>query len=184
MESVHLNETIAAALRRERTRAGITLTELARRAGLAKSTLSQLESGGGNPSVETLWALAGALGVPFSRLVDPPGAAVRLVRADEGTPHHADDADYSATLLAAAPPHVRRDIYRIAAEPGDTHHSEPHQPGTVEHLVIGSGRAEAGPADEPVELGPGDYLAYPGDAPHVFRALLPGTTGVIAMDHS
>src|SRR5690242_11606233 len=53
---------IAAALRRERARAGLSLTELARRAGVAKSTLSQLESGLGNPSVETLWALGVALG--------------------------------------------------------------------------------------------------------------------------
>ena len=35
----------------------ISLTELARRAGLAKSTLSQLEAGTGNPSIETLWSL-------------------------------------------------------------------------------------------------------------------------------
>ena len=44
----------------ERERAGMSLAELAR-AGLAKSTLSQLESGTGNPSLETLWALAMAL---------------------------------------------------------------------------------------------------------------------------
>ena len=41
---------LATALRRERERAGMSLAELARRAGLAKSTLSQLESGTGNPS--------------------------------------------------------------------------------------------------------------------------------------
>src|SRR6266853_6574259 len=63
---------IAASIRRERDRAGRSLTELARRAGIAKSTLSQLESGAGNPSVETLWGLGTALGVPLSRLIDPP----------------------------------------------------------------------------------------------------------------
>src|SRR5947207_1806494 len=41
---------IARALRRERGRVGLSLTELARRAGIAKSTLSQLEAGNGNPS--------------------------------------------------------------------------------------------------------------------------------------
>ncbi|MEV1006877.1 XRE family transcriptional regulator [Streptomyces sp. NPDC049881] len=178
-----LNATIAASIRRERARAGLTLTELARRARLAKSTLSQLESGGGNPSVETLWALALALDVPFSHLVDPPAPPVRLVRAGEGDAHHAEDADYAATLLAAGPAHVRRDLYRIAAEPGDSHLSPPHRTGTVEHLVLATGRAEAGPSDDPVELAPGDYLAYPGDGPHLFRALAPGTTAVIVMEH-
>ena len=37
-------EVIAASLRRERRRTGLSLTEVARRAGIAKSTLSQLES--------------------------------------------------------------------------------------------------------------------------------------------
>ncbi|TVT16979.1 helix-turn-helix transcriptional regulator, partial [Amycolatopsis rhizosphaerae] len=88
-------DLIAAALRRERARAGLSLTELARRAEVAKSTLSQLESGTGNPSVETLWALGTALGVPFSRLVDPPGTAGRLIRAGEGPAVPAEGADYT-----------------------------------------------------------------------------------------
>jgi len=76
--------TIAAALRRERERHGVSLTELARRAGIAKSTLSQLEAGSGNPSVETLWALGVALDVPFSRLVEPERPQVRVIRAGKG----------------------------------------------------------------------------------------------------
>src|SRR5260370_28823769 len=106
---------IAASLRRERARAGLSLTEVARRAGIAKSTLSQLESGTGNPSVETLWALGVALGVPFSRLVDPPRPAVTVLRAGEGPVFHSERANYTATLLAACPPRARRDIYVVRA---------------------------------------------------------------------
>ncbi|MEU8275615.1 helix-turn-helix domain-containing protein [Microbispora bryophytorum] len=171
------------AIRRERERAGLSLTELAKRAGIAKSTLSQLESGAGNPSVETLWALGGALGVPFSHLVDPPRPVVRVIRAGEGPATYSQQAGYSATLLAACPPNARRDLYRISAQPGPPRASDPHMTGTVEHLLIGAGRALAGPAQEPVELGPGDYVAYPGDVPHVFEALEPDTTAVIVMEH-
>jgi transcriptional regulator with XRE-family HTH domain len=175
--------TIAASLRRERQRAGLSLTELARRAQVAKSTLSQLESGTGNPSVETLWALGVALDVPFSRLVEPPRRAVQLIRAGEGPVTYAEHSSYAATVLAACPPHARRDIYRIAAQPGEPRVSQPHMPGTSEHVVLGSGRARVGPADEPVELAPGDYVCYPGDAPHVFEALRPDTSAVIVMEH-
>ena len=41
---------IAASLRRERERLGLSQSELAKRAGIAKSTLSQLEAAAGNPS--------------------------------------------------------------------------------------------------------------------------------------
>src|SRR5262245_64322370 len=96
---------IAAALRRERDRAGLSLTELARRAGIAKSTLSQLESGTGNPSVETLWALGVALDVPFSQLVEPPAPQVRVVRAGQGPTIASSHAQFVATLLSAGSPH-------------------------------------------------------------------------------
>ena len=174
---------IAASLRQERTRAGLSLTEVARRAGIAKSTLSQLENGRGNPSVETLWALGVALGVPFARLVDPPRRGVQVVRAGEGPVLHAERAHYEATILASCPPGARRDIYRVCAQPGPPRAAQPHMPGTMEHLVLSTGRVLAGPTGEAVELGPGDYVAYPGDVPHIFDALEPDTTGVIVMEH-
>ncbi|MBD0675592.1 transcriptional regulator [Streptomyces sp. CBMA156] len=174
---------IATSIRRERERSGLSMAELARRAGIAKSTLSQLESGAGNPSVETLWALGVALNVPFSRLVDPPRPVVRVVRAGEGPVTHSEHAEYAATALSSCPPNARRDIYRIEAQPGEARASDPHMPGTIEHVLIGAGRALVGPTEAPVELGPGDYVSYPGDAPHVFRALAPDTLAVIVMEH-
>jgi quercetin dioxygenase-like cupin family protein len=57
-------------------------------------------------------------------------------------------------------------------------------PGTVEHVVLSTGRALIGPLDEPVELGPGDYIAYPGDQPHLFQALAPNTTAVLISETS
>ena len=177
-------EVIASSLRRERHRAGLSLTEVARRAGIAKSTLSQLESGTGNPSIETLWAICVALDAPFSRLLDPPRPPIQVIRADEGPTVAAAEADYQATLLAACPPGARRDIYRIRAEPGHARASEPHMPGVVEHVVIGAGRALVGVAGEPAELGPGDYIRYPGDEPHVFQALEPGTQAVLLSEHT
>src|SRR3954454_3191339 len=151
--------TIAASLRRERDRIGLSLTELARRAGIAKSTLSQLEAGTGNPSVETLWALGVALDVPFARLVEPQVAAVQVIRAGEGPAVFSERADYVATLLSSSPPHARRDLYLISAEPGQPRISDPHMPGVVEHVVLSAGRASLGLIEDPVELRPGDYMS-------------------------
>ncbi|MGX1778317.1 helix-turn-helix domain-containing protein [Nocardia brasiliensis] len=174
---------IAVALRRERARAGLSLTEVAGRAGIAKSTLSQLESGTGNPSIETLWALCVALDMPFSRLLDPPRPRVQVIRAGEGPVLAAERSDYRATLLAASPPGSRRDLFRVTAEPGHARSSDPHMPGVVEHVLLAAGRALVGLADEPVELHPGDYTSYPGDLPHVFEALEPGTWAVLVNEY-
>lgn len=175
--------TIAAALRRERERVGISLTELARRAGLAKSTLSQLEAGSGNPSVETLWALGVALGVPFSRLVEPPAPAVRVVRAGTAPRLRSEQSDFIGTLLAAGGNQARRDLYVLEMEPGAPRLADAHIPGSVEHVVLAGGRLRTGPRSGPVELGPGDYVGFAGDVPHLYEALAPGTWATLVMEH-
>ena len=156
-----------------------TISDVAVEAGVSKATVSQLESGAGNPSVETLWALGVALDVPFAVFVDPPQSGPTLIRREDlsGVPSTA--AAYSATLLAASPPGARRDLYLISAEPGEARRSDPHHPGTIEHVVQISGQAKVGPAEAAALLNPGDYLTYPGDAPHVFEATAPSTSAVL-----
>jgi transcriptional regulator with XRE-family HTH domain len=178
-----ISTVIAAALRREREKAGLSLTEVARRAGIAKSTLSQLESGTANPSVETLWSLGVALGVPFSQLVEPPTPPVRVVRAGEGDQIRSTQAHFTGTLLSSGSPGVRRDLYIIRLEPGAVRHAEAHIPGTVEHLVVGGGTIRTGPADSPIELSAGDYAAFRGDVPHSYEALAPNTWLTLMMEH-
>ncbi|WP_221585905.1 helix-turn-helix domain-containing protein [Microbacterium sp. G2-8] len=174
-----LGARISRTLRRERESAGLSVSELARRANVSKATVSQLENGAGNPSVETLWALGVALGVPFAVLVDEPASAPTLIRAAERGSVPSAAAEYAATLLSASPPGARRDIYVLQADPGEPRLSDPHHPGTREHVILMTGRAAIGPADAPVELFPGDYLSYPGDAPHIFDAQEPGTAAVL-----
>lgn len=174
-----LRGRIARTLRREREAAGFSVSELARRAGISKATVSQLENGSTGPSVETLWALGVALGVPFAVLVEEQTSEPTLIRAQDLTGIPSAAAEYSATLLSASPPGARRDLYLIRADPGEPRRSDPHHPGTLEHVILLAGQAEVGPADAPVLLDPGDYLSYPGDAPHVFQATAPGTSAVL-----
>lgn len=96
---------------------------------------------------------------------------------------YSERAEYAATLLAASPPAARRDLYRVRAQPGVPRLSDPHTPGTTEHVVLGAGRATVGPVDQPVELGPGDYVSYPGDMPHIFSALEADTTAVMLIEY-
>lgn len=170
---------IAQALKREREQAGLSVSELARRASVSKATVSQLEGGAINPTVETLWALGTALGIPLSALVAEPGPATTLIRAQDraGVPSKA--APYMATLLAASPPHVRRDLYVIEAEPGTPHSSAPHPAGAIEHVIIMTGRARVGTAHDAVELSAGDYLSYPADVTHIFDAIDAGTSAAL-----
>lgn len=182
-ENLNRKGLLALSLKRERQSAGLSVTELAKRAGVAKSTLSQLESGIGNPSIETLWALATAMGLQVTRFFEQPQQHLRVIRANEGVTAYAETADYAATLLADCPNGVRRDIYRLKVQPGEVHLSQPHLPGTVEHVVLSSGSARIGPANESVLLYAGDYITYAANGPHVFEALEADTMAVMVIEH-
>ena len=63
------DERIGSRLREARKMRGLTVAELARRAGMKRPNLSRLEHGRHRPSLDTLERLAEALEVPVARLV-------------------------------------------------------------------------------------------------------------------
>src|SRR3954451_9630370 len=78
-----LNAIVAATLTRLRPRETLSLGALATRSGVGKATLSRLEAGQGNPTIETLYALADALSVSLGDLVsDASGLALHLRASD------------------------------------------------------------------------------------------------------
>ena len=68
-------------LRRLRERRGLTLTALAAKTGISKSTLSRLESGQRKPSLELLLPLAEVHHLPLDELVGAPQVGDPRVRA-------------------------------------------------------------------------------------------------------
>jgi transcriptional regulator with XRE-family HTH domain len=163
---------VAANVRALRTQAEMTLADLASAAGLGKSTLAQLESGKGNPSVETLWAIAAALQVPFARIVEESRPSLRVVRrADVPPMHSAETPGWAGRMLAASHGRSSFDLYTLDLEEGAVRHADAHHPGVLEHLVVVVGRLRAGPQDGPVLLEAGDMLTFGADVPHVYEAL-------------
>ena len=154
-----------------RTNASLSAAELARRSGVARATLTQLEAGSGNPTLDTLYALADALGRPLSDLIAPVRPApTRVVRAGEGPA--VEGAVVSGHLLdrVRLPQHVV-EVFSLRLRPGEEQRRDGHPAGTREHLVVEAGRMRTGPQAEPVEAGPGDYVAFDGSLPHLYAAV-------------
>jgi transcriptional regulator with XRE-family HTH domain len=163
---------VATNVRALRTQAGLTLAELATAAGLGKSTLAQLESGKANPSVETLWAIAAALQVPFARIVEDTRPALKVVRAADVPPmHSAETPGWAGRLLTASHGRGTFDLYALDLDEGAVRHADAHHPGVLEHLVVVVGRLRAGPQTGPVLLEQGDLVTFAADVPHIYEAL-------------
>lgn len=170
-------------IRHLRERAGMSLRELAKRAQISTSTLSNLEVGSGNPGVETLVNISGALGVPFSELVMPHQPDVHVQRADEGVTVEAEDAPFTSRLLLAASGRSVTEVYEATLEPSDPYHAEPHLAGVTESVIVIRGRMQVGPSDAPVELSPGDRATFTADQPHSYQALEPDTRAILVLSY-
>ncbi|MFD3659182.1 helix-turn-helix domain-containing protein [Streptomyces sp. NPDC058659] len=169
-ETASALRTLAHNVRAARTRAGLSLDELGRRAQVSKGALVGLEKAQGNPNFATLVRLADTLGVSVSALMEGPAEdRVRVVAADAVMPlwtgAHGGEARLMLTTSGPAPV----EVWRWKLEPGEEYPSHPHQAGVVETVSVTAGRMTlvVDGAEHPVEAG--QTAAFDGDAPHTYR---------------
>ncbi|HEX5595449.1 MAG TPA: XRE family transcriptional regulator [Micromonosporaceae bacterium] len=168
-----------------RSRRGWSLAEAAKAAGIGKSTLAQLETGAANPSLETLYAIAGAYGVPVGSLIGSVHGRNRLVKAHERSRVQSAGHPYQIQMLLSLGPITGLDVTLLETEPGEPRLSEPHMQGSVEHVYVVNGSLRISPGDgTSVELSEGDFFSFPANAPHSYETLRPSTRAIVIMQYN
>lgn len=167
MSDEPVRELLAANLRRARRERDLSLSELARLSKIGKATLSQLEAGAGNPTIETVFSLSRALEVPISDLLDQRrGNGLTVVRAAEVDPLSGEGIDLRALRTITTGDTVF-EVYdqRVRARQDSLGHV-----GT-EHTVVQTGRLAVRVDGHEVVLEPGDYVGFEARLPHGYSAL-------------
>ena len=163
---VSLGELIRAA--RQGT---FTIDEFARCSGVSSGRISQIERGLANPSFETLWKLATALGIPIGSFFQGPPVRDRMVvRKDERkrlvVPH--DDLVYE---LLTPDLQGALEVFRFHVPAGFDNSGRPitHPGEECIHLLAGSLEVSVG--GEAFALQEGDSITYEAALPHFVRNL-------------
>jgi transcriptional regulator with XRE-family HTH domain len=165
-------------IREERTQAGISQRELARRLGLSASMISQIESGQTLPSVATLWAIVTELDLSLDTVIrgeepdavqdDGPdaGNGGPVVRADRRRSVRLDTGVRWEELSPGAEEGI--DFVRATYEVGGastTDESLMRHSGREYGYVL-SGLLGIQIGFREYELGPGDSIAFDSTTPH------------------
>jgi transcriptional regulator with XRE-family HTH domain len=155
-------------LREARRGRKLSLAALAAAAGVGKGSLSEIENGTRNPTLATLYALAGALGVPLATLLaERIGAEV----ASEGV---------RAELLGVTEDEAQTvEVYRLRLDPGARRESGAHGPGVTEHLLLVAGALRVGRMGKEVTLAAGESATWVSDGAHSYADT--GGTGADAV---
>lgn len=155
-------------IQRYRSKKKLSLSELARRAGLSKSLISQIERGEANPTIESVRAIASALEVPvFLLVLDEDESHSALVRKGERVALIMPDSDTVRELLT---PDVDGAstvlISRIA--PGSKSSPSPVSHEGEEWVFVLQGALLVHLQDESILLEEGDFLRFDPHLPHLF----------------
>ena len=169
-------QALARSLKRRRLERALSLSELARRSGVSKATLSALERGIGNPSVDTVWALAQALSIPFGDLFEDAEEDVIEVRRLDDAQVVTEEEGFRGRRLLTRHRRGALELYVLDIERGTRREAAAHSPGVIEHVIVIDGTAEVGPERRARRSSQaGDCMTFAADLPHIYRAVDGGT---------
>ena len=151
---------IGARLRELRTERGISMSELARRAGVGKGSLSEIESGRRNPTVETLYAICRPLGVPLTALLG----------GRPGVDSESEGGMRTVLLSVRHLPEQTVEVFRLEFPTGADHTSPGHGEGVTEHLTAVRGMLRVGPLGGEKIVAEGESFAWESAGPHRYAA--------------
>lgn len=155
---------VGAALRVERQRQGLSVQALSQRSGVSFGLISQLERGLGNPSFQSLYGLASALGISLPKLLSGMGGDSMVVRADEryALPTSPDLPDSQQVVRELLTPRSQSNlqVIRSTIPPGFSNEGNPFRHLGTESVTVDQGRLLVVHGDRRVELAEGDTMTY------------------------
>lgn len=156
-----------------RTRRGFSVSGLARDSGVSKSTVSELERGQGNPSLDTIWALAKTLNVSLGALFvgEKKNSVVTVRRKEESTLLASEGKTFAAHLLERWNADGEVEVSLIHLSSGATRNSKGNAAGITEKVICLKGTAEVGPLGKTSVLNQHDLIIFKADEPHLYKAI-------------
>jgi transcriptional regulator with XRE-family HTH domain len=163
-----LNRIIAANLRRLREARKLSLDRTAEATGVSKSMLGQIERGESNPSITTLWKIAGGLKVSFTALVNAPQPDTVLVDQAAVEPLTGDGGRYRVYPLFPYEEGRRFELYTVEIDPGGSFASDAHGEKTQEFVTVFEGVLTLTAGGRTHVLNRGESISFRADRPHSY----------------
>jgi transcriptional regulator with XRE-family HTH domain len=155
-------------IQRLRKAYNMSLGELSEQSGVAKSIISQIERNETNPTIGTIWRLSQALDTSLGEVLKNDDSPNFIEAAGRNAIPVLTSQDGLCTLHIIGWLNVVEAIqwYDFHAKPGGVLESEPHQPGSVEHLSVLEGTLEVTVGGDVKVARQGETLRYRGDRDH------------------
>ncbi|HIS03573.1 MAG TPA: helix-turn-helix transcriptional regulator [Candidatus Pullichristensenella avicola] len=164
-----INALFSMNLKRLRAARRMSLDEVSRLSGVSKSMLGQIERGEVNPTISTVWKIAGGLKVPYSELLSRPQASCEVVRTADVSPVLEDGGRYRNYMLFPLEEGRRFEVVYIEIDAGGALQAAAHPRGTQEFVAVFSGRLRVRVGEAEYVAADGEALRFAADRPHRYE---------------
>ena len=161
-----INTTVATQLKNARHKKGWSLDVASEHCGVSKAMLGQIERGESSPTIARLWKIATGFSLPLSDFLEQksePTSSFSWIKGfNEGELICIEtvfDYDVNTGL----------EIFDLQLAVGHEQHSEAHQAGVIEHIVVTSGSMEYYIDGQWNRLDAGDKAKFVADQDHAYR---------------
>jgi len=158
---------LASNLKYLRKTAAISQTELARLSEVPRSTIANIESESGNPSLGNLVRLANALKVNIDELLTQPRSQI-LVQKVSDIPVIEKSGGRAIVQKLLPDPIKGMEIDRVRLKPQSRMKGVPHTEGTKEYLTVLRGKVVVNVSGESYQVEEGEVISFPGDQAHSY----------------
>lgn len=148
----------------------LSLDELAKRSGVSKSMLSQIEKDKTNPTIVTAWKIARALDLSIQDLMDTGSSnIIEVIRYNDAPVIYSEDKLCEVRIKSPIHMTDNLELYQMIFKPGGKNISTPHFPKAEEFLTVISGQIKVTSGNYSTLLNKGDTARYKADVEHIIE---------------
>ena len=156
-------------VRRLRTMRSWSLDELAKRSGVSRAMIVQVEGAKTNASLGTICQLADALNSPVQSLIELPNETrLQVVTAEEMSLLWSTEGGSWARLLCGTSTREKLEFWSWHLARSANYTSKAHPTGTREIIWVTSGALTLTCGDTEASVSKGDCIVFEADQPHVY----------------
>ena len=151
-----INEAVGKNLIALRKKHNISIGKLSRLTGLSKASISQIEQGDGNPTINTIFKIASAFHVPYSELLESRETTAKAIFKDDVPLAVSPDGSLRTYTYFPSTPERSFKIMLLELGPTCAHKIDSAQ-GAERYIVVKNGSLA-------IEVGEFSYYLMEGDA--------------------
>lgn len=173
---------IAENLKRLRAERNLSLGRLAELSGVSKVMLSQIEKGDSNPTVNTIWKIAGGLQIPYTALLNRKEQGARVVKKAELDVQPAEEGRWRMFCYYMNTAERNFELFQIELDEGAVHTSVGHSQRSQEYVLVLEGQLALEVGGETFTLQADDAIAFAAEGKHTYSNAGKGTLRAMSLN--